>query len=609
MNKFTETEYTKRFDFPVWKKIFKYSTEYKKPFFYLFFIMVFIGFIDVIFPLVTKFAIDNYILKGTTKGIADFFIIFFMLIILQGFNVYLLIRLGGKIESGVSRNLRRATFEHLQELSFSFFDKTPTGWIMARMLSDIKNVGNILSWGLVDMTWGLSLMTSIIVILSFLNFKLALIVISIIPLLIVISLFFQKRILKWQRLIKKTNSGITASFNEGLMGAKTSKTLVIEDDNIHEFKKETSNMYNYSMRSAITSSAYFPVVSLFSIIGTALVIYFGGRNVLTGVITFGTFVAFLNYAGFFFMPIMDFAKVFANFQQAQASAERIMGLIDTEPDIKDSKEIQEKHGSLFSDLSTKKDKIYGDIEFRNVYFHYNKKEKILENFSLKIRKGEKIALVGETGSGKSTLVNLICRFYEPISGQILIDGVDYKERSISWLHSNIGYVLQIPHLFSGTITENISYGKKDATFEEITNAAKLVKAHNFIMKFQDGYSTNTGEGGSLLSTGEKQLISFARAVLIDPAFFILDEATSSIDTETEHIIQLAIEKVLKNRTSIIIAHRLSTIRHCDRILLIDKGEIVEEGNHSELINKKGRYYGLYTNQYIDEHEISMLHKK
>ena len=605
---FQEKEYTKRFDLPVWKKILRYSTEYKRTFIYLIFVMLAVGFIDVIFPLVTKFAIDNYIMKNTYDGIWVFVLVLFFIIMLQGVNVWLLITLGGRIEAGVTRNLRKAVFEHLQKLSFSFYDKTPAGWIMARMLSDIKHVSTLISWGIIDTTWGISLMTAIIIILFVLNAKLAAITIIVVPFLVVISLFFQKRILGWQRKIKKTNSSITASFNEGLMGAKTSKTLVIEDDNIKDFEAVTKEMYGFSMKAAITSAAYFPIVSLFSMVGTALVIYFGGNDVLDNVISFGTLVAFVNYTGIFFMPVMDFARTFANMQQAQAGAERIMGLIDTLPDVKDPPEIENMFGSVLSNEVKHDIRIQGNIEFKNVDFYYTQKEKILIDFNLKVDAGEKIALVGETGSGKSTIVNLICRFYEPVSGQILIDGVDYRERSLSWLHSNIGYVLQSPHLFSGTIAENISYGRKDASFDDIVTAAKLVNAHNFITRLKEGYDTKTGEGGSLLSTGEKQLISFARAVLTDPALFILDEATSSIDTETEKIIQDAISNVLKNRTSFIIAHRLSTVRNCDRIILIEDGRIIEMGNHHELIKRKGRYYKLYTNQYIDEQELGLLTK-
>lgn len=606
MNDYQEQEFTKRFDLPVWKKAIGYAREYKGHILKLIFVMLIVGAVDVVFPLLTRYAVDHFVENRTLDGIGIYITVFLFVVLFQGINVLLLIRIGGKVEAGVTKNLRKATFEHLQKLSFSYYDKTPAGWIMARVLSDIRHVSMLISWGLVDTTWGFALMITATVVMFLMNAKLAAIVICVMPLLIIISLLFQKRILAWQRKIRKTNSNVTASFNEGLMGAKTSKTLVIEEDNIRGFKTLTNEMYIYSMKAVRTSGAYFPVISVLGVIGTAMVIYFGGNSVMEMSISLGTLIAFLNYTYLFYMPVMDFARTFANFQQAQAGAERIIGLISTEPDVKDKPEVESEYGSILNPSKTVAESPKGNIEFKNVNFYYNPKEPILTEFDLDIKAGEKIALVGETGSGKSTIVNLICRFYEPVSGSILIDGIDYRDKPISWLHSNIGYVLQSPHLFSGTIADNIRYGRKDASLEEVIEASKLVNAHSFIMKLKDGYDTHTGEGGSLLSTGEKQLISFARAVLPDPALFILDEATSSIDTQTEHIIQEAIEKVLKNRTSIIIAHRLSTIKNCDRIIMIEDGEILETGSHHELINKKGRYYKLYTNQYIDEHEISLL---
>lgn len=323
---------------------------------------------------------------------------------------------------------------------------------------------------------------------------------------------------------------------------------------------------------------------------------------MVGGLSYGVFVMFISYTIQFFDPVSQLAGTIAEIQQAQASAERIISLVETEPDIWDKKEVIEKYGDLFTPKKENWEQINGDIEFKNLYFSYKNGEKVFQNFNLNIKKGQTIALVGETGSGKSTIVNLLCRFYEPTSGEILIDGKDYRQRSLLWLQSNLGYVLQSPHLFSGTIKDNIRYGKLDATDEEIIRAAKLVDAHQFIMETENGYDTDVGENGGNLSTGQKQLISFARAIVGNPAIFVLDEATSSIDTETERVIQNAIEKVLSDRTSFVVAHRLSTIVSADKIIVLRKGKIEESGTHGELLRNKGYYYRLYTNQLLQEKE-------
>jgi ATP-binding cassette subfamily B protein len=428
----------------------------------------------------------------------------------------------------------------------------------------------------------------------------------VIPPLAVISMFFQQKILKAYRVVRKTNSRITGAFNEGIMGAKTTKTLVTEGKNLNEFKTLTGEMYNSSVKAAVFSSIFMPIVMTLGSIGTALALYFGGKGVLLNTLSYGTLVAFISYTVNFFEPVRELSRVLAELISAQASAERIMSLVETELEIEDKAEVVERFGDVFTPKRENWPEMKGHIAFRNVSFAYKDGEKVLDDFNIDIRQGETIALVGETGSGKSTIVNLACRFYEPTSGQIFIDGVDYRERSQLWLHSNLGYVLQTPHLFSGTIKENILYGKLDASDEDVIRAAKMVDAHSFITKLENGYGTEVGEGGSRLSTGQKQLISLARAILADPRIFVLDEATSSVDTETEQVIQQAIQKALKGRTSFIIAHRLSTIRSADRILVIHKGKVIEEGSHSTLLNVKGYYYRLYTNQFMEEREASLL---
>nr|MBC8416560.1 ABC transporter ATP-binding protein [Candidatus Cloacimonadota bacterium] len=562
--------------------------------------------VDVIFPLMSKYAVDNFVIPGKTDGVILFGMIYFLLIAVQAANIFFFINIAGKIEMYLTYDIRKKGFQHLQELSFNYYDKTPVGWLMARMTSDSQRLGSFISWGIVDMVWGFSYMILISITMLFLNWKLALVSLTVVPVLVVLSLFFQKKILKAYRKVRKTNSKITGSFNEGIAGAKTTKTLVREEENLLEFQVNTSEMYRSSVKAAIFSSLYLPAVLTLGSIGTGLALWFGGEGVMMQAISYGTLVAFISYTVHFFEPLQELARIFAELQNAQASAERIFSMIEEEPQITDNSEVIKKFGNILRSKEKNWPKINGDISFEDVTFGYKDEEKVLKNFNLDIKAGETIALVGETGSGKSTIVNLACRFYEPTKGKIMIDGEDYRQRSMLWLQSNLGYVLQTPHLFSGSIKENIAYGRLGATDDEIIKAAKLVNAHNFIMKLENEYDSEVGEGGAKLSTGEKQLISFARAILADPRIFILDEATSSVDTETEQLIQEAIHTVLENRTSFIIAHRLSTIRSADRILVIQKGKITEQGDHHELLKQKGYYYRLYTNQFMEEQEVKIL---
>jgi ATP-binding cassette subfamily B protein len=606
MSAFQEESYNKHFDWSLWKKLVRYVKPYRKLMMLLILVMVGVGCIEATFPMMTKYAVDNFIVKKTLDGIGIFAIKYFGLVAIQVINIWGLIVIAGKIEVSLCYDIRKKAFEHLQNLSFSYFDKTPVGWIMARVTSDIQRLSDTLAWGIVDMVWGAAMMIFISLYMFYLNWKLAIITLLVIPPLAVISMYFQKRILAAYRVVRKTNSKITGAFNEGIMGAKTTKTLTTEEKNLKEFKELTGTMYKSSVMAAVLSSVYMPIVLTLGSIGTALALWYGGKGVVLKAISYGALVAFISYTVQFFEPVRELARVLAEMLSAQASAERVMSLIETKPDIVDKPEVIEVFGDSVHPIRENWPEIKGNISFRNVSFEYKDGEKILENFNLDVKAGESIALVGETGSGKSTIVNLACRFYEPTSGKILIDGVDYKERSQLWLQSNLGYVLQTPHLFNGTVAENIRYGRLDATREEIIKAAKMVNAHEFIVNLENGYDTEVGEGGSKLSTGQKQLISLARAILANPRIFVLDEATSSVDTETEQIIQNAISKVLKGRTSFIIAHRLSTIRSADRILVIHKGKVIEEGNHSSLLKKRGYYYKLYTNQFMEEQESKIL---
>lgn len=603
-----EQDYSEKFNFTLWKRLLKYARPYYKYLAGVIFSMVIVAGIDVAWPMLTGYAIDNFITNTSETGIGIFAAVYVVLGVVQALFCFAFQRFAGKTEVGVCYTIRKLAFEKLQKLSFSFYDKTSVGYLMARMTSDAQRLADTIGWTLVDLVWGIMFMLFTATAMLIYDWKLALIVLAVLPVVAVISVFFQQKILKAQRIVRKTNSRITGAFNEGIMGAKTTKTLVREDKNFDEFSALTSEMQRSSVRSATLSSIYLPIIISLGSLVTGLALWKGGVDTIGGVMSLGTLVVFIGYTTSFFEPVRNIAAIFAEMQSAQAAAERVISLVETEPDIVDSDAITAIYGDQFAPKRENWPAIEGNVTFEDVSFQYKGGEKVLSDFSLDVKAGQNIALVGETGSGKSTIVNLVCRFYEPTQGRVLIDGVDYRERSQLWLQSNLGYVLQSPHLFSGTIRENIRYGRLDATDEEVEAAAKLLRADHFISRMEKGFDTDVGEGGNRLSTGEKQLISFARAILADPRIFVLDEATSSIDTETEQAIQYAISKLLTGRTSFIVAHRLSTVRGADRILVISKGKVIESGTHAELIKQKGHYYTLYTNQFKEEGQLSALGK-
>ncbi len=610
-----EQEFDQRIDFSIWKRIIRYAMRHKGIVIGICSIMIVVSAIDIVYPLLSKYAIDNFVEAGRLDGLWVFALVYLGFIAIQSTGVFLFVTGASKLEMDISYDIRQDAFTKLQKLSFSYYDKTPVGYLMARMVSDVARLSEMIAWSIVDLFWSLMYMFGVMAVMFTLNWKLALLVMVVIPPLAVLCVIFQRLILKHQRIVRKTNSRITGAFNEGIMGAMTTKTLVRERQNTEEFVELTGEMKRASVRSAVLSYIFMPLVMMLGSFGTALALYKGGQAVLLssigqgtifGVIGFGTLSAFISYTRSFFEPIQSLARILAEFQSAQASAERVISLLDQPCEIEDTPEVEAKYGDAFTPKTENWEPLIGDVEFRNVCFAYKDGEKVLENFNLRVRPGETIALVGETGAGKSTIVNLVCRFYEPTSGEILIDGRDYRERSQLWLQRNLGYVLQQPHLFSGTIRDNIAYAKKDATLEDVRRAARMVHAEEFILKQENGYDTEVGEGGVRLSTGEKQLVSFARVILADPKIFVLDEATSSIDTETEQLIQNAITTVLKGRTSFIVAHRLSTIRNADRILVIRNGRITEAGTHGELLKLNGYYYNLYTNQFREEASGAIL---
>ncbi len=583
-----------------WKKIIRLVFSSKKRVTLLLVFSLFLTVLDVLIPLINRYAIDTFFVGKSYETLPYFFAIYILMGVAFGFTVWGFIHQAGAIEAEISYELRRQAFKNLQRLSFSYFDQTPQGWVMARMTSDASRLSLIISWGLVDMVWASFLMIFTLIVLFITFFKLALIMTIIVPIMLITAYFFRKIILKYHRKARKHNSQLTAQFNEGFVGAKTTKSLGIEHQSMAEFNTTASYLKKYSLRAVIFSALFSSLILLISYIAVGTTMYQGSMYVLNTVITIGTLQMFLSYAVNFFEPVMSMTQMISNLQNAQASAERIVGLIETQSDLVDTPEVEAEYGTIFNDKQENWEPLKGEIEFNNVSFFYKKEEPVLEQFNFKIQAGQSVALVGHTGSGKTTIVNLLSRFYEPKEGTILIDGKDYRNRSLHWLHKRLGYVLQSPHLFSTSIMENIRYGRLDATDEEVVFAAKMVGVDDFVQTLDEGYNTLVGEGGSLLSVGQKQLISFARAIIANPRILVLDEATSSIDSESERVIQDAIGQLLKGRTSFIVAHRLSTIVKSDIIVMLEMGKIIEMGTHQELIQKRGKYYQLYKNQFVIE---------
>ena len=561
------------------------------------------GIIDICLPLFQEYAINNFIGKNTLEGLGGFIALYVAVVLVQIISASYDAYQACQIEMYVGRDLKRASFNHLQTLSFSYFNQNSVGYIHARVMSDTNRIGSILAWGLMDVVWNSSYLIGVIVVMFMMNWKLALWVVALTPIITLIAALFQGKLTVLNRRVREINSQITANFNEGITGAKTTKTLVIEDKMARDFGETTLDMKHTSIRTARYRATFISIVMFTASFAMALVLWRGGSLVMTSetLMQIGTLSVFMNYALGLMEPIQTLVRLISELINVQVNIERFTNLLATRSDVEDSPEVIEKYGDTFEPKKENWEELHGDVEFEDVSFKYpDGDEYILEHFNLKIPQGTNVAIVGETGAGKSTLVNLVCRFFEPTSGRILIDGRDARERSQLWLHSNIGYVLQTPHLFSGTVLENLRYGNPDATMEEIEAACKAVSADTIINAMDKGYDSDVGEGGDLLSTGGKQLISFARAVLANPRIFVLDEATSSIDTLTEHLIQNAIEHLMKGRTSFVIAHRLSTIRQADIILVVDDGKIIEQGTHEELMRKKGHYYTLYTRQFEQE---------
>ncbi|MBA4375376.1 MAG: ABC transporter ATP-binding protein [Anaerolinea sp.] len=593
-NYYEEEEFQTRFNQKTFRRILGLAKPHLKWVIGFLVTIALVAAMDAVSTFLSKHIIDDGIVAKNPQVLTNLLIAYGSIVLIQAGNVFLFIYLAGILGERIRYDLRKKMFNHLQALSLNYYSKTPVGWIMARVTSDSERVADLVTWGFVDSTWGVMSIGTSMVFMFIINWKLALIVLGILPFLLYIAIQFRKRILGEYRNVRKLNSKIVGAYNENITGVRIIKALGREKENLGEFKELTGSMYKSSYRAAWLSALFLPTVQIISAFAVGAVVWFGGYQAESGQMTIGGIQAFVSYITFMMWPIQDIARVFAEMQQAIASAERMFSLIDSKPQIENRPQA--------IDPGT----ISGDIIFDHVTFKYEEDEQpVLQDFSLHVKRGETIALVGPTGGGKSTIVNLLCRFYEPNEGRIFIGGRDYTSLSLQAIQSRIGVVLQTPHLFSGSVRENLRYGRLNATDAEIEEASRVVGAHDFITRFEKGFDTEVGEGGNLLSVGQKQLLSLARAVLAKPEVFVMDEATSSVDTLTEALIQRGMETLLNKCTSFVIAHRLSTIKKANRILVIEGGRIAEIGAHAELLKVRGKYYQLYTRQFRHQLETEL----
>lgn len=591
-----DDRYSGSLDWSLWRRMVARTRPYRSAVRQMVFVGLFVAAIDAVIPALTGLLVDAALGQNFSDAIWFYGAAYVAAFVLIGAAIVWFIHLAGRIATGVARDLRRDAFAQMQELSFSFFDRRPVGWLVSRLMGDVSKVAGLMPWFFLDVVWGGSVIVMSMAMMLWLDATLAAWVLCIVPALAWVSVVFQRRLLASSREVRRTNSRITSAYAESIAGVRTTRALHREDASLQEFRVETGAMYQHSVRRALQSALYLPLVVAIGSVGVGLALWQGGVRVGDD-LSLGTLVAFMQYARLFYEPIRELAGRFSELQSAQAAAERIATLLDSEPEIRDSPEVRAAMERATEDSSNALDGGAAQIEtvhFDQVGFSYVENEPVLQDVDFTVHAGQTVALVGPTGGGKSTIVSLLARFYEPKRGAVRLNGVDHRERSLHWLQSNLGVVLQSPHLFSGTIAQNIRYGRLEATDGELRAAAKRVGAHAMIEALAAGYETVVGEGGGKLSTGQRQLIALARAVLADPQIFIMDEATSSLDTETEAQVQAGIDAALEGRIAFVIAHRLSTIRNADQILVVAGGRIVERGTHEELLAARGHYAELHT---------------
>ena len=550
---------------------------------------------EIVVPVTFIFGIHidfSFLAYCLTLGVA---------VLLRSVFIIFTFYLNNLISMYIMTDLRRDSFRKIQELSFSYFDANSSGWLIARMQSDTSSLGDILSWSLNSVLWAVFQIVFAIATMFSVSWAFSLVVLASLPVVAIVTPFFEKAILVAHRKARNAYSRYVGYLAESISGAKTVKTLGIENRVYGEAEEITEDVRLKRLHAGRINAVYTPLLTLMSQLMVAVVLFVGlswmGNPTLA--VDAALIVLFVSFVSSIYDPLATVAEILTEFMGAQAGAEKVNQLLQEKVEIQDRPDVIEKYGTIFEPKKELYEPLKGDIEYRDVHFRYATGPEVIHGVNLKIKAGQSVAIVGETGSGKTTLANLLCRFYEPTSGAILVDGVDVRDRSLGYLRTNVGYVQQTPFVFAGSFFDNIAYGKENATLEEAMDAAKRVGIHEFILSTKDGYATVLEDGGSMLSQGQKQLIAFARAILRDPSILILDEATSSIDTLTEATVQKAMEEMLKGRTSIIIAHRLSTIVGCDRILFLEKGNVLEDGDHKTLLEKKGAYYALYMSQFQD----------
>ena len=601
MAAFEEQEYNKPFSFRTWAKMLPFFKPYRKYFAITLGLNIVLAGIDVIVPLFQSYAIDRFITRDTLQGLGVFAAVYAAVIVAQTCSVYWSVRAATIIEMNVGKDLKWAQFTHLQTLSFSYYNTTPVGYIHARVMSDTLRIATMVAWGLVDMFWAFLYVVSVFGIMFMLNARLALILLVIVPCIAVLTVYFQNKILHWNRKVRKINSQITSAYNEGITGVRTSKSMGIEKDNEEAFFRRTADMQRAAGRSAKLNAIYIPTILLFSSVAAAIVLAQGGYMVKEDIMRLGTLSVFISYAVIIFEPIQQLARLLAELISCQANIERVMDLLEQEPNVVDTKEVVERYGDTFHPKKENWEKIKGDIVFEDVSFMYpDGKEYVLEHFNLHVPAGMNVAIVGETGAGKSTLVNLIPRFYDVTEGKIMIDGTDIRDITQHELREKLGYVPQKGVLFSGTIKSNILYGNKDGTEEEMLEAAQVAQASGFIEEKPEGYESHIAQGGSNVSGGQKQRLSIARAIARHPDVFIFDDSFSALDYKTDRILRRALDQECSDITRIIVAQRIGTIREADRIIVLNEGRIAGIGRHEELMKNCEVYQQIALSQLSQE---------
>ena len=575
----------KPFNKEQFKRLMSYMKPYKKQLLITLVLMIVAAVCGLLGPLILQLAIDKYMFKEKLAGLLLITLAYLGVNLISMLCVRTRVRIMVVVGQEVLFRLRQDLFNHIQKLSFTFYDSRPAGKILVRIINDVNSLSDLLTNGIINVVTDVFTLIVALAFMFSIHFRLALITLTTVPLMVLVIFMLKRTIrVRWQTVRKKV-SNMNAYLHESLAGMRVTQVFVREPETREVYRQLRSDIYSTWMNAIKVNNLFWPSIELIAAIGTVLIYWFGLQFLDQGTVTVGVLVAFTGYVWRFWQPLNNLCNFYNSLLVAMASTERIFELLDVRPDITDGENAVEMPP------------IKGEVRFDNVTFYYEPEKPVLENVSFTVRPGETIALVGPTGAGKTTIVNLISRFYDVVDGRVLIDGVDIRDVSLNSLRKQMGVMLQDPFIFSGTVMDNIRYGKLDATDEEVMEAARVVYAHEFIKDMEDGYYTEVQERGSRLSQGQKQLISFARALLADPKILILDEATSSIDTRTEILIQSGLRELLKGRTSFVIAHRLSTIRNADRIMVIDHGRIMECGSHDELIKKKGIYYNLYRAQY------------